>query len=100
MTDAPATSAMARSDGPERRRDGPLSFAARRRLSSVSLHIAAWASVVVLAWPIAWMISTSFKIPDEILANPPIWIPRHPTLGLVGTRSREASVGKLAGGRP
>lgn len=80
MTAAPASRTMARRDGPQRRSGGLLSFAARRRLSRVFLYGAAWSCVVVLVWPIAWMISTSFKIPDEILANPPIWVPRQPTL--------------------
>ncbi|HCI29930.1 MAG TPA: carbohydrate ABC transporter permease [Fervidobacterium sp.] len=30
--------------------------------------------------PFVWMISTSFKAPDEIYVFPPRWIPQHPTV--------------------
>jgi ABC-type glycerol-3-phosphate transport system permease component len=44
------------------------------------LYIAIVAAILMLLWPIAWMVSTSFKVPEEIFTNPPRWIPAHPTL--------------------
>ena len=36
-------------------------------------------SVIMLA-PFAWMVSTAFKPAHEVLAFPPVWIPKNPTL--------------------
>ena len=39
--------------------------------------------VIVLAiclFPILWVLATSIKLPGEYLRNPPVWIPREPTL--------------------
>ncbi len=45
-----------------------------------ALYLLVFASLVVMLFPIAWMISTSFKPGDEIFIPPPRWIPRTPTL--------------------
>ncbi len=34
---------------------------------------------VLFVAPFAWLISASFQAADEIFANPPTWIPDHPT---------------------
>jgi len=80
MSASPAPDSVARVPAAPARDARLASFATRQRLTRALLYCAAWACVVALMWPIAWMISTSFKTPDEILSNPPIWIPHHPTL--------------------
>jgi ABC-type glycerol-3-phosphate transport system permease component len=44
------------------------------------LYALVFVSLVAMLFPIAWMISTSFKPGDEIFVPPPRWIPRTPTL--------------------
>lgn len=58
----------------------PRSQAVSRRLVQVILQMACLVSLVILLWPIAWMVSTSLKSPDQVFANPPQWIPAHPSL--------------------
>lgn len=36
--------------------------------------------LVLMLFPIVWMLSTVFKPTDELFATPPQWIPDHPTL--------------------
>lgn len=31
--------------------------------------------------PVLWMISTAFKTSGEAMKNPPVWIPKTPSLG-------------------
>ncbi|MBL8835863.1 MAG: carbohydrate ABC transporter permease [Alphaproteobacteria bacterium] len=50
------------------------------RLARGALYLLVFASLVVMLFPIGWMISTSFKPGDEIFIPPPRWIPRTPTL--------------------
>ena len=71
------------------------SFARQKAASTVrrrGLHLR-WTTVVnyvllslggvVMVFPFVWMVLSSFKQPDEIIAYPPIWIPSHPTLDLM-----------------
>lgn len=37
-------------------------------------------AVLVTLFPLAWIISTSIKQPNEIYSDPPVWIPTKPTL--------------------
>ena len=37
-------------------------------------------ALVFFLFPIFWIVATSFKMPGEYLARPPIWIPKDPTL--------------------
>jgi multiple sugar transport system permease protein len=53
---------------------------AGRAFAQTGLYAAAGVGLLALMWPIAWMVSTSFKPADEIFANPPTWIPQSPTL--------------------
>ena len=46
---------------------------------SVSYIILAFAAICSL-FPLGWIISTSFKPANEIYANPPVWIPKNPTI--------------------
>lgn len=46
---------------------------------TVTYFILAFA-VIVTMFPLAWIISTSFKESNEIYANPPVWIPTRPTI--------------------
>lgn len=34
-----------------------------------------------MIFPLLWMITTSFKTPNEVLSYPPTWVPQSPTLG-------------------
>jgi multiple sugar transport system permease protein len=43
------------------------------------LGAVAIAIVVVLLFPIAWMLSTAIKPHGEVFAYPPVWIPTHIT---------------------
>lgn len=59
--------------------------AARRRLTRLIGHAVVYALMIVLALifmlPIFWMASTSLKLPREIFAWPPEWIPSTPQWG-------------------
>ncbi len=46
------------------------------RLRYVVLTVA----LAFFLFPIAWIVLTSFKVPEEFLAHPPKWIPKRPTL--------------------
>jgi ABC-type glycerol-3-phosphate transport system permease component len=48
---------------------------ARRWLSAGTVHAALLAGLVLVFFPIAWAVSTSFKNPGDIFLIPPIWIP-------------------------
>ncbi len=36
-------------------------------------------ALIFFLFPIFWIVATSFKMPGEYLARPPVWIPREPT---------------------
>lgn len=56
-----------------------------QRWASYGIRYAAiLVGAVLFAFPIFWIVSTSFKIPNEYFANPPIWLPQHPTLSAYG----------------
>jgi len=57
-----------------------MSEAARNAAQRALLYGLVLASLVVMLFPIAWMIVTSLKLPDEIFRNPPTIIPDTPTL--------------------
>lgn len=46
-----------------------------RRLQHLATHLVLLLGAVVILFPIAWMISTSLKAPDQVKQFPPIWIP-------------------------
>jgi ABC-type glycerol-3-phosphate transport system permease component len=52
----------------------------RRRLGYALYSLAAWVAVLVIAFPLLWMLSTAFKPDQETFALPPTLLPQHPTL--------------------
>ena len=48
--------------------------------SKVAPHVVILIGMVLVLFPIAWMISTAFKDTGTMFALPPQWIPEHPTL--------------------
>ena len=60
----------------------PLQLNRRRTppVRAAALYAAAAVLMVLCVAPAVWMISTSFKPPDEIFASPPLWVPAQPTL--------------------
>jgi multiple sugar transport system permease protein len=59
------------------------SIAPHRRgpgLARIALYLLVFISLLIMLFPIAWMLSTSLKPGDEIFVPPPRWIPRTPTL--------------------
>ncbi|MEZ5905486.1 MAG: carbohydrate ABC transporter permease [Geminicoccaceae bacterium] len=49
------------------------------RFTLARLAVATIATLMML-WPIAWMVSTSFKRPEAVFELPPRWIPEAPSL--------------------
>ncbi len=49
-----------------------------RRLQHLATHLVLLLGAVVILFPIAWMISTSLKAPDQVKQFPPIWLPNPP----------------------
>lgn len=47
-----------------------------RRLQHLLSHLVLVLGAVVILFPIAWMLSTSLKAPDQVKQFPPIWIPQ------------------------
>jgi ABC-type glycerol-3-phosphate transport system permease component len=60
---------------PAGQREGGMTFAQRRTLGHVTVHILLWMGVVFMFIPLAWAISTSLKSPGEVFIFPPKWIP-------------------------
>jgi len=52
----------------------------RQMIGTVAWYLMCIALAVVFAGPFVWMISNSFKPPDEIFANPPILVSKNATL--------------------
>ena len=52
----------------------------RQRLGAIARHAALLVWTGFIAFPIFWMISTSFKDSGEWVAWPPHWLPQQPTL--------------------
>ncbi len=47
----------------------------QERLRSIATHLVLILGALVVLFPIAWMISTSLKAPNQVKQFPPIWIP-------------------------
>jgi N,N'-diacetylchitobiose transport system permease protein len=60
---------------PPRRRRSRARVARRVGINLVGLFV-----FVVMAFPVYWMVATSFKQGNDVLSFEPQWIPRHPTL--------------------
>jgi N,N'-diacetylchitobiose transport system permease protein len=53
---------------------------ARRTARRVAINLAGLVVLVVMAFPVYWMVATAFKTGVEITSYTPSWIPLHPTL--------------------
>ena len=62
-------------------------------VSDIGLFIIASITLVVLLFPIAWMVSTAFKTPDQVFKIPPAWIPETPSL--MGVKAAQKDVPRL-----
>ncbi|WP_166350470.1 carbohydrate ABC transporter permease [Phytoactinopolyspora limicola] len=51
-----------------------------RRLQRVSLRVTLAMVLLVPAFPLFWMLSSSLKSPQELMRTPPTWLPSEPTL--------------------
>ncbi len=61
------------------RKPNIISNMVKRPGSFINGLLLAVGSIIMLA-PFVWMVSTSFKLPAEVIAYPPIWIPSQVTL--------------------
>jgi len=52
----------------------------RRRTASAGWNAVAVVLFVVMVFPVFWMISTAFKLDDQIIGANPTWFSLHPTL--------------------
>lgn len=57
-----------------------MSHSTRKRMGTVLTYLVLIVAVVWALFPIAWMLSTSVKLPVEHFNIPPVWIPKQPTL--------------------
>jgi N,N'-diacetylchitobiose transport system permease protein len=55
-------------------------FGHRRRLRKVGWNALALLVLVVMVFPVYWMVATAFKPGQKILSYTPQWFPTHPTL--------------------
>ncbi|MDW8099793.1 MAG: carbohydrate ABC transporter permease [Anaerolineae bacterium] len=49
----------------------------------VITQLVLWVGAIIMVFPFVWMALSAFKRPDEIIAYPPIWIPRDPSFDLL-----------------
>jgi N,N'-diacetylchitobiose transport system permease protein len=56
----------------------------RRRVTRMVWNLVGILVLVVLAFPVYWMVSTAFKIGPDIFGYTPTWFPYHPTLANFG----------------
>jgi multiple sugar transport system permease protein len=68
----------------------------RQRLTPVSaaLTLLIIAVAVVAAFPLAWMILTSLKTPQETMQVPPVWLPASPSLDAYTKVADVVSIGR------
>lgn len=52
----------------------------KRIVSDIVAYAILVSAVLLVLFPLAWIVSTSIKPANEIFANPPRWIPEHPTV--------------------
>lgn len=53
------------------------SFRLKERIRKIFLYLFLTVSAFLVLLPFIWMISTSLKIPSEVISMPPKWIPSH-----------------------
>lgn len=61
----------------------------RKRLVRLLRYTIVLVALVWVLFPIFWIVSTSFKLPAELLSNPPVWIPKEPSTAHYRTIMRE-----------
>ena len=59
---------------------GPGRRARRRRLTRTAWNLVGVLVLVLLAFPVFWMVSTAFKPEDQINSLNPTWFSLHPTI--------------------
>src|SRR5690606_23491342 len=52
----------------------------KRTLAASLITLAIIVAAVIAAFPLAWMILTSLKTPQETMQVPPVWLPASPSL--------------------
>ena len=66
----------------------------RRTPVSVVLTLLIIVIAVVAAFPLAWMVLTSLKTPQETMQVPPVWLPATPSLDAYAKVSDVVSIGR------
>jgi multiple sugar transport system permease protein len=59
---------------------GRSSYRRRKQIVRAFRYLVVLLALAFVLFPIFWIVGTSFKYPAELLSNPPVWIPKHPTL--------------------
>ncbi len=49
-------------------------------IEQIGVHAVLFFGSLIMIVPFVWMVSTSFKVPEEVYLIPPRWIPNNPTL--------------------
>jgi multiple sugar transport system permease protein len=64
-----------------------------RRLRRVPVALVLLVAMVFAGFPLFWLASNSVKLPEEITALPPVWLPSQPTLDAYGEAFRLLPLG-------
>jgi multiple sugar transport system permease protein len=64
-----------------------------RRLRRVPVVIVLLAALMFAGFPLVWLASNSVKLPEEITALPPVWLPSQPSLDAFGEAFRLLPLG-------
>ncbi len=59
---------------------GTPNYHRRRRIGAILLYLVTIAIMILIAFPMYWLITTSFKVPADTTANPPVIFPTRFTL--------------------
>ena len=65
------------------------SYRRRKRIVLAVRYLFVLIALAFVLFPMLWIVGTSFKFPAELLSNPPVWIPKNPTLAHYRTIMRE-----------
>ena len=68
----------------------------RWRPAEAALQLLVFAALVVMLFPVAWMLLTSLKPPADLFVTPPTWLPRQPTLDGYRVAASPLILGALA----
>lgn len=64
----------------ERTARAGISFAHRRKIAAVALYVVTFLVLVVIVFPIYWLVTTSFKVGNDAATYPPVIVPTRFTL--------------------